>query len=286
MSDRPRIFDPHLVRQRITRALSRPDYPDFLFGHVNAEICDRLALIKRQFATTLILSDHPAGLDERLRATAQHGLVITAGQGKRTDLILDYEVPPLAPESLNCILSIMNLHAIDDLPGALSRYCRALRPDGLFIAALLGAGSLVELRDAWLNAEVARPQGASPRVAPFADIRSLGGLLQHAGFALPVADSEPLKLTYENPLAAMREIKAMGWSNALSARSRTPVTRSLLARAAAEYQAAARLENGRVSLSLNILYLTGWAPHESQQKPLRPGSATMPLAEALKSVGK
>ena len=128
--------------------------------------------------------------------------------------------------------------------------------------------------------------GASPRVAPFADIRTLGGLLQHAGFALPVADSDTLILTYENALAAMSEVKAMGWSNTLQARSRTPVTRSLLAHAAANHETAAGSADGRVQLTLNLVYLTGWAPHDSQQQPLRPGSATMRLADALKSTGE
>ena len=286
MSDQPLIFDRHLVRHRMARALSRPDFPSFLFEHVNDEICDRLALINRNFAATLILSDCPAGIDERLRATSQHDSVLTVGSAGRADLIFDYEAPPLAPQNLDCILSVLNLHALDDLPAALSCYRQALRPDGLFIAALLGAGSLGELRDAWLSAEAERPQGASLRVAPFADLRSLGGLLQHAGFALPVADSDTLTLTYETALAAMREVKSMGWSNALFARSRVPVARTLLARAAANYETASRLENGRVPLSLNIVYLTGWAPHESQQKPLRPGSATTRLADALKSVGE
>lgn len=286
MSDQPQIFDAGLVRWRMQRAVRHPEFPAFLFERTNAEIEDRLSLVKRTFNETVILTDCPAGLDERLRHSSQHTSVTTAGQSGRSDQIADFELPTLAPESTDCIVSVLNLHAVNDLPGALLRYRRALRPDGLFIGALLGAGSLAELRDAWLSAEAGRPRGASPRVAPFADVRTLGGLLQRAGFALPVADCENLTVTYKDALSAMREVKALGWSNALQSRSRVPVTRTLLAHAAGQYETAARRTGGRVQMSLNIVHVTGWAPHHSQQQPLKPGSANMRLADALKAARK
>jgi hypothetical protein len=158
---------------------------------------------------------------------------------------------------------------------------RALRPDGLLLAALLGGATLRELRDAWLTAEGEISGGASPRVAPFADVRDLGGLLQRAGFALPVVDSETVTVTYADPLALMRELKAMGTSNMLVARRRQPVTRGLVLRAAEIYADRFGAADGRVPATFEIITLTAWAPDESQPKPLRPGSAQTRLADAL-----
>jgi NADH dehydrogenase [ubiquinone] 1 alpha subcomplex assembly factor 5 len=158
---------------------------------------------------------------------------------------------------------------------------RALRPDGLLLAALLGGATLHELRDAWLTAEAEISGGASPRVAPFADVRDLGGLLQRAGFALPVVDSETVTVTYADPLSLMREIKAMGASNMLASRRRQPVTRGLVLRAAEIYTDRFGAADGRVPATFEIITLTAWAPDESQPKPLQPGSAQTRLADAL-----
>ncbi len=276
-----RIFDEHLLRRRMAHALSQPGYPDFLFQLASDEIADRLASVKRDFERTVVLCDQPAFIAPVLTRSGQHRHLIHAAPAPGAAVCADYDALPFRAESIDCIVSLLNLHAINDLPGALIQYRRALRPDGLFIACLLGADSLRELRQAWLAAEADTTGGASPRVAPFTDTRELGGLLQRAGFALPVVDRDCLTLTYPSALAAMREIKQMGWSNALSARSRTPVTHRLLARAAAAYEAACAADDGRVPLTLNLAYLAGWAPHESQQKPLKPGSARVRLADAL-----
>jgi hypothetical protein len=158
---------------------------------------------------------------------------------------------------------------------------RALKPDGLLLAALLGGATLNELRSALLLAEAELEGGASPRVAPFADVRNLGALLQRAQFALPVADAETVTVTYPDPLALMRELRAMGASNALIARRRTPLRRATLMRAAEIYFDRFGLPNGRIPATFEIVTLTGWAPHESQQQPLAPGSATQRLADAL-----
>ena len=198
-----------------------------------------------------------------------------------TFIVADEEALPFAPESLDLAGSGLALHLVNDLPGALIQIRRALKPDGLFLAALLGGETLKELREAWLIAEDEVSGGASPRVAPFADVRDLGGLLQRAGFALPVADTDVVRVTYASPLDLMREIKAMGASNVLSARRRVPVTRKLLFRAAEVYSERFALADGRVSATFEIITLTAWVPHESQQKPLQPGSAKSRLADAL-----
>jgi SAM-dependent methyltransferase len=188
---------------------------------------------------------------------------------------------PLAPASLDLVVSGLSLHLIDDLPGALIQIRQALRPDGLLLAALLGGRTLAELREAWLLAEDEMAGGASPRVAPFADVRDLGGLLQRAGFALPVVDSDTVPVTYANPLALMQDLKGMGASNMLSDRRRVPVARGLVMRAAEIYVERNGLADGRVPATFEILTLTAWAPHESQPQPLKPGSAKSRLADAL-----
>jgi SAM-dependent methyltransferase len=177
--------------------------------------------------------------------------------------------------------SLLALHAVNDLPGALIQIKRALRPDGLFIACLLAGQSLTELRQSLLAAEVELTGGASPRVAPFADLRDLGGLLQRAGFALPVIDSESVTVRYGDMFGLLRDLRAMGWANALSERSRKPLRRSVLLRAAELYAERFADPDGRLRATFEIVWLSGWAPHESQQKPLRPGSAKARLADAL-----
>jgi NADH dehydrogenase [ubiquinone] 1 alpha subcomplex assembly factor 5 len=178
-------------------------------------------------------------------------------------------------------VSGLRLQLVNDLPGALVQIRRALKPDGLLLAALLGGNTLVELRTALLAAEEELEGGVSPRVAPFADVRDLGALLQRAGFALPVVDSDTVTVTYADPLALMRELKAMGAGNALVARKRLPLRRATLMRAVAIYRDRFGLPGGRVPATFEIVTLTGWAPHESQQKPLQPGSARTRLADAL-----
>jgi NADH dehydrogenase [ubiquinone] 1 alpha subcomplex assembly factor 5 len=193
----------------------------------------------------------------------------------------DEEALPFAAESLNLVVSGLSLHLVNDLPGLLIQVRRALAPDGLLLAALLGGATLHELRSSLLLAEEEIEGGASPRVAPFADVRDLGALLQRAEFALPVADAETVTVTYADPIALMREIRAMGASNALLGRRKQFLRRSTLMRAAEIYADRFGLASGRVPATFEIITLTGWAPHESQQKPLQPGSARQRLATAL-----
>jgi hypothetical protein len=173
------------------------------------------------------------------------------------------------------------LHRVNDLPGALVQIRRALAPDGLFMAAVLGAGALIELRRALLEAEEETRGGASPRVAPFGDVRDYGALLQRAGFALPVADTETLTVSYPSPRALMREVRVLGGGNVLLARARSPLPRKTLERAEALYRERHGRRDGGVSATFEIVYLTAWGPDPSQQKPLKPGSAARRLAEAL-----
>ena len=198
-------------------------------------------------------------------------------------LVGDLERLPLAAGSADLVVSLLALHHVNDLPGAMIQIRRALRPDGLFVAALAGGDTLSELRQSLTVAESEISGGISPRVAPFADARALGGLLQRAGFALPVVDVDTLVVRYADILALMRDLRAFGAANALVERSRKPLRRAVLARAAAVYAERFADADGRLRATFETVWLTGWAPHESQPKPLQPGSATARLADALKA---
>jgi len=188
---------------------------------------------------------------------------------------------PFKDASLNLVVSGLALHRVNDLPGSLIQIRRALAPDGLFMAAALGAGALIELRTALLEAEDEMTGGASPRVSPFGDVRAYGGLLQRAGFALPVVDAEILKVVYPSPRELMREVRALGGGNVLTARSKAPLPRRTLERAEDIYRERHGTPDGKITATFEFVFMSGWAPHESQQKPLKPGSAAQRLADAL-----
>jgi SAM-dependent methyltransferase len=204
------------------------------------------------------------------------------GRGAYASAVGDLESLPLAAESCDLVVSLMALHHVNDLPGALIQIRRALRPDGLFLAALAGGDTLTELRQSLVIAESEVLGGAAPRVAPFADVRALGSLLQRAGFALPVVDSDALVARYDDLFALMRDLRAFGATNALTLRSRKPLRRDVLMRAAAVYAERFADSDGRLRATFETIWLSGWAPHESQPKPLKPGSAAMRLADALR----
>jgi SAM-dependent methyltransferase len=282
------IFDRALLTRRRDRIAQGAEAHDFLLERVAADIAERLGLIRRAFPLAVNLGAHHGLLARRISGTAGIERIVNVDQAARLlarceglRVVADEEALPFAAASLDLVISGLSLHLVNDLPGALVQIRRALKPDGLLLAALLGGETLKELRQAWLAAEAELEGGASPRVAPFADVRELGALLQRAGFALPVVDSETVTVTYESPLALMRELKAMGASNMLAARHRRPVTRGLLARAAEVYVERFAGPGGRVPATFEILTLTAWAPDESQQKPLKPGSAQARLADAL-----
>ncbi|WP_336485910.1 methyltransferase domain-containing protein [Methylobacterium nigriterrae] len=278
------LFDTALARRRLARARAA-GYADFLVRRLVEDLDDRLGAVLRRFARALDLATPIPAAAERLRAGGRADLVLRlapvpeAGGGLRA--VGDPEALPIAPGSLDLAVSLLALQHVNDLPGALVQLRRALRPDGLFLGCLLGGRTLTELRQSFGAAESEVEGGVSPRVAPFAEVREIGGLLQRAGFALPVTDTDIVTVRYPDPFALMRDLRAMGLTNALRERRRTPLRRATLLRAAEIYAERFADPDGRLRASFEILWLSGWAPHESQQKPLRPGSAQARLADAL-----
>jgi SAM-dependent methyltransferase len=282
------VFDRALLRRRRDRAA--PGWPrhDFLKRHAVQAIAERLDDVRRPFPRLLDLGSHGGELAAALAGRAGETLVVSAdlsagllGRGKGLRVVADEEALPFADGSFDLIASALSLHWVNDLPGALLQIRQALAPDGLFIAALLGGDTLTELRQALLQAESEVENGASPRVSPFADLRDAAGLLQRAGFTMPVADIEKLTVSYADPLALMRELRGMGESNALLARRRQPLRRETLLRAAQLYAQRFAGPDGRIEASFQIVHLHGWSAHSSQQQPLKPGSVQRRLAEAL-----
>ena len=282
-----RIFDSDLITQRRLRAL-RTATPgaDFLLAHVVDDLSERFAAIKRrfQYAVTLhALSAAPAaalaasGKVESILRIEPDAAFLAGSPG----LVAPAEALPLAPESVDLAVSMLALHETNDTPGLLAQIRQVLRPDGLFLAVLPGQDTLTELRAALLAAETELTGGASPRVAPFMDVRAAGGLLQRAGFALPVADTETLTIRYDTMFDLMRDLRAMGATNALADRSRKPASRRLFLRAAQIYAERYSDPDGRIRATFSTIWMSGWSPHQSQQKPLKPGSAKTSLAQAL-----
>jgi SAM-dependent methyltransferase len=285
----PRIFDRDLLDRRRTRAAAEAERHDFLLDHAADDIAWRLEAIERHFEVAAILGAHHGVLASKLAGHRRIGTLIAVERnaallgriGGVLKVQADEEALPFADASLDLIVSALSLQHVNDLPGVLVQARRALKPDGLFLASLLGGASLKELRGAMIAAESELRGGASPRVAPFADIRDLGGLLQRAGFALPVSDADIVDVAYSDALALMRELRAMGASNVLMDRSRKPLPKSVLARTIEIYAERNARRDGRVAATFEILTMTAWVPHESQQKPLAPGQARMRLADAL-----
>ncbi len=279
----PHIFDKAVLRHRRQGALASGGWPGFLGAAAADDMLLRLSAITRDFADVVVLgaagSDLPARVAER--PGTRRVIACDEIEAPGIERVFDHEAPGLADAGADCILWPLGLERLNDIPGCLARLARALRPDGLFMAVLLAASSLTELRRAWMEAEAELRGGASPRVAPFGDVRDLGGLLQRAGFALPVADLDRLTVRYDSGLALMRDLKAMGLANPLHERTRGLTAPNLLARAVALYDRENADPDGRVKATFELATLTAWSPHESQQKPLRPGSAITRLADAL-----
>lgn len=288
MTSPPLIFDRRLLARRRDRIAGGIGGHDFLLRHVAADLVDRLAVAKRDFRDVLVLGAHHGVLGRLLAARPGPMRLIETdaspnmlAQCSGETVLADEELLPFAAASFDLVVSALSLQWVNDLPGTLAQIRRVLRPDGLLLAALCGGATLGELRQAFLAAEAEVEGGASPRVAPFADVRDLGGLLQRAGFALPVTDADTITVAYATPLELLGELKAMGCGNVLAGRRRAPLRRQTLARACALYQERFARPDGRVTATFEIVTLTGWAPHESQQKPLAPGSATHRLADVL-----
>jgi SAM-dependent methyltransferase len=282
------LFDRPLLQHRRRKALREAKSgADFLLAVVAQDLNERLTTITRTFETAIDLGGHCGHITEMLRTSSKTQSVYRADLWDKDpnlsapDIILDDAVPPFKDQSVDLIISALSLHFVNDLPGTLIQIRRALRPDGLFLATLAGAGTLTELRDCLTRAELEIKGGAAARVLPFADTRDLGGLMQRAGFALPVTDMDPLTVRYNTMFDLMADLKAMGATSVLKERSRTPLGRQVLLRAAELYAEDHSDLDGRIRASFNLVTLLGWAPHESQQKPLEPGSAKTRLADAL-----
>lgn len=280
----PQIFDRPLLRKRLERA-HRGGGADFLLARVAEDLVERASLVKRDFSSILDIGTPAAHLTRGLRlarprAVVTHVAPIAAAQAESPALAADPEEAALEEGRYDLIVSALALQHVDDLPGLLARIRRALQPDGLFLAAMIGGRSLHELRACLALAEDEERAGASPRVAPFVDLRDLGALAQRAGFALPVADVETITVRYADMFGLTRDLRCMGATNALKLRGR-PLTRRIVARAGELYAQRHVDADGRVRATFEIVWLSGWAPHDSQQKPLRPGEGRTPLAEAL-----
>lgn len=273
---------------RKRRALARPVAgADFLMRRAAEDLADRLGTVERQFtdAATLFCLTADAAVAVAASGKTQNVTRVEADDSflsGTAGIIAAPETVPFAPGSLDLAVSLLALQDVNDIPGMLVQICRALRPDGLFLGAMAGSGTLAELRDSLLAAESEIYGGAGPRVIPFADVRDVGALLQRAGFALPVADVEPLTVRYADMFGLMRDLRGMGATSALVARPRRPATRRLFMRAAEIYAERFSDPDGRIRATFSIVWMSGWAPAPSQQKPLKPGSGQVSLAEALR----
>ena len=291
MSAPPRLFDRRLHRQRLDRAAHDFAAADFLKVRAAGDMVERLEIILREFPVCVDLGSRNGAFSALLAqsdARAKIGMVIETDlsgamleQRPGHRLQIDEEALPFAPASLDLVVSSLALHWVNDLPGTLIQVRRALKPDGLFLGAIFGGQTLTELRQCLIQAESDLTGGAGLRIAPFADAFDVAGLLQRAGFALPVADLDRVTVRYDHPLKLISDLRRMGETNALADGRGRPLSRPVLARAMALYQERFSDTDGRVRATFDIMTMTGWAPHPIQQQPLKPGSAKMRLADAL-----
>jgi SAM-dependent methyltransferase len=286
----PMIFDRALIRRRRRRALALGPVT-VLLDRVAEELAERLAAVRRRFDVAVDLATPGEAVRTALTGLGSIGMIVAAdalpergaarGEISEKFVVADEEALPFRDASLDLVVSALALQYVNDLPGVLVQIRRALKPDGLFLAALVGGDTLSELRQSFAAAESDMEGGASPRVAPFADVRALGDLLQRAGFALPVTDTDRCTLRYGSPIELMHELRRMGATNSLYARRRMPLRRATLTRMIELYAERFADMDGRVRATFDIVWVSGWAPHESQQQALKPGSAKARLADAL-----
>lgn len=272
----PVLFDHVLLQARLKRRMRLADGADFLWTRAAVDLAERLQPVLRPFPQIADAGTPSDAFTNALHAVRPHSSVLRVPAELAGEASL-----ALCVASVDLVVSGFVLQHANDLPGALIQIRRALRPDGLFIGCLLGGATLTELRQSLAEAESAVTGGVSPRVFPFAGVRDMGALLQRAGFALPVADSETVTVRYPDIFRLMADLRAMGGSNVLTERSRHPTRRAVMLKAAEVYAQRFADPDGRLRATFDILWLSGWAPHESQQKPLRPGSAKQRLADAL-----
>jgi len=296
MTETIHVFNRAKVRHHRDRAAGLLDAHGFLFAETADRLADRLDDITHRFPLALDLGCHGGemggqvfghrtmgrgGIETLIQADLSPAMARRAQAAGRPTIAADEEFLPFADATFDAVLSNLSLHWVNDLPGALLQIRRALKPDGLFLASMLGGGTLAELRDCLAEAEIEICGGLSPRVSPFADVRDLGGLLQRAGFSLPVVDADQVTVSYETPMKLLYDLRAMGESNAVAEAKGGLARRDLLARAMAMYEERHRDADGRFPATFRILTLTAWAPAPTQQQALRPGSAKTRLADAL-----
>ena len=284
----PVIFDRKLLLDRRVRA-AQLGPATFLLERVADDLAARLSAVLRRFDLAVDLGTPSNAVRRALAERIETAVAVNPAAGRPQDrtaggalaIAADEEALPFRDASLDLVVSALALQFVNDLPGTLIQIRRALKPDGLLLAAMVGGESLMELRQAFAQAETEVEGGVSPRVAPFADLRDLGALLQRAGFALPVTDVERVTVRYDSPLAFMHDLRRMGAGNILVERRRTPLRRETLRRLIEIYIDRFADPDGRIRATFDIVWLSGWAPHESQQQPLKPGSARTRLADAL-----
>jgi SAM-dependent methyltransferase len=286
-----RVFDRALLPQRRDRAArQKTDAADFLFAESAERLLDRLDDVTRKFPLALDLGSRDGVLARALQGRGGIAQLIQGDLSPRMldaarrfgpAVRLDEETLPFGAETLDLVMANLSLHWVNDLPGTLAQIRYALKPDGLFLAAIFGAGTLGELQTSLLEAEIAVSGGASGRVSPFPDLRDAAGLLQRAGFALPVADLETLTVTYPDMPALLADLRAMGETNLLRQRLRRPTRRAVLDEAGAIYRRKFGSDDGRIPATFRLIFLTGWAPHDSQQQPARRGSGEVNLGQVL-----
>jgi SAM-dependent methyltransferase len=288
MNGIPRVFDRAAIRRNRARAARDFAAHDVLLREAAARLLDRLDDISRPFARILVLGSHGGLIARAIAGRKGVESIVEADLSAEmlpphAGVVVDAEFLPFAG-GFDLVVSCLDLHTLNDLPGALVQIRAALKPDGLFLASIYGPDTLHELREVLLDAESEVTGGASPRVAPFVDVRDAGALLQRAGFALPVIDADTLTIRYANALDLMRDLRGMGEANALSERRRNFTRRDVLLRAASLYEERYKGDDGRVPATFHFVTMTAWAPHASQPKPLKPGSAAARLAEALGAI--
>jgi SAM-dependent methyltransferase len=292
MSSPPRLFDRSLLTARRNRAAPGFSQAQFLRERSIEDTLLTLAAINRRFDLALDMSAADGGFGRALASSdvaAKVGLLIegelsprlSAQQSGPARLIMDEEWLPFADDSLGLIVSVLGLHSVNDLPGVLVQVRRALTPDGLFIGTLFGGETLKELRGCLMEAELEVRGGYGPRIAPFAEGPDLIDLLRRTGFSMPVVDSDRVEVSYEHPLRLLADLRAMGEGNVMIDRPRKGLNRAILHKMSELYFDRFADDEGRVTATFEIITLSGWKPHESQQKPLKPGSAKTRLADAL-----
>lgn len=284
----PQLFDRALLARRLRRAAPSFAQAAFLKERVSEDMLDTLSAINRSFPLALDLGARGGVFGRMLKESPVADKIDLLIEADLTDamlpgagVVLDAEALPFGDERLNLIVSGLMLHAVDDLPGLLAQALRALAPDGLFIGALFGGETLKELRACLMEAEIEARGGYGPRIAPFAESPDLIELLKRIGYAMPVVDSDRVSVSYEHPMRLLADLRRMGETNVLIERPRKGLNKAILTRMCELYAERFSDAEGRVTATFEIVTLSGWKPHESQQKPLRPGSAKMRLADAL-----